>query len=96
MTYKKLVKEIDEHTKNADGVTLIDGLILEYGKITTVDALDYVAYFINTKTFLEMGYWHTKSDNYQQQKLNASKKIMQALKTIYPKFENEINYYLSI
>ena len=95
MTYKKLLKEIDEHTKGAEGATLIDGLILKYGKWETVDALDYVASFFKSNTFNRMEYWYTYTDEAHHIKYEITCHIMHVLKRLYPETAKKCDYYIN-
>ena len=92
MTYKQLFKQIDDHTKKADGVSLIDGLILEYGIATAMDAIDYTAYFVGTSSFKAMTYWV----EYPKKPIHyAISKIASALIPLYPMYETELTYLIN-
>lgn len=91
MTYRKLVKEIDEHTKGTDGATLIDGLILEYGQAVVFDALSYMADFFGSRMYNDMRYWREGRERPIQK---AICKIAEALMRIYPDHVERLEYLL--
>lgn len=92
MTYKKLIKELDDHTKRADGATVIDELVAEFGQVIAFDALDSIADFWKSSTMLQMRYWW---DGTNPKKREACKKIMRELGRLYPQYTNEVNYFLN-
>lgn len=66
MTYQKLFKILDNE-KTIDGASKIDECIIQFGKIETIKAIDYISYFMTTSTFKNMKYWRScKDDNYYQ------------------------------
>ena len=92
MTYKKLVKELDEHTKDTDGATIIDGLIIEHGQAVAFDALSYMADFFGSRMYNEMRYWREGRERPTQK---AICKIAEALKRIYPDHVARLDYLIN-
>jgi hypothetical protein len=95
MTYKRLVKEIDDHTKGKEGATLIDGLILRYGKVTTMDALYYVAEFWKSAMMMRMDYWYDRRHASDLNLHPCTCEIMQAMARLYPQYTTECEYFIN-
>lgn len=86
MTYKKLFKMLDNEKKN--GASVIDESIIKFGKVETMEAIDYLAYFIKTSTFKEMKYNCVKMDN----KYKAIQLFSNTLKLLIPKLAKQFEY----
>ena len=94
ISYQRLVKELDSHTKGKDGATLVDGLIIEHGKFNAVDYLDGFASFVNSSTFRDCKYWiDSKAD---VNRVKAHNAIMTAFKSLYPQISKECDYFISL
>ena len=96
MTYKKLFRELDEHTKQACGLSLIDELVLAYGEAVARDAIAYTAEFIGCPSFFGMRWWWEKPvTEYAMRTQEAIKKIAGALVVIFPKWKAEFGYMVT-
>ena len=94
ISYKNLVKELDAHTKGKDGATLIDGLIIEFGKFNAVDYLYGFANFVSGSTFRGCTYWIDSNADLNRVKAHIS--VMTAFKGLYPQLGRECNYFLDL
>jgi hypothetical protein len=58
---------------------------------TTMQAIDYLSYFMSTRTFKEMTYWRELEEAIQKTQ-NAVAFLSNELKAIFPKLKNELEY----
>ena len=94
ISYQRLVKELDAHTQHDDGSTLIDGLIIEYGKFNAVDFLYGFANFVSSSTFHGCAYWIDA--NADANRVKAHRDIMAAFKSLYPQLVRECEYFINL